>query len=368
MIFKRQMFLRGLALVLVAGGAIGCATPGPPQPPSLKVPKPITDLSAAKTGGSVALSWTAPKETTDDENLRRPGKTRVCRDFSTSTAGDDVHNSSDHCTMIAEVPSLVGVHQEYSDRIPPDLAQKTGLLVYRLQVFSSEGRADDPSKAVIVPIAPTLPSPRGLRLEAGRQGITVAWKNAPAPQAEGVEFFYLILRRDTGSSEWKEIHRLPAADASAHPELSYQDTAPEFGHDYDYAVAPLSRFALGGQEYEVRGDQSEPQTIGFRDVFPPAAPSGLQAVYAGVPGQDAIDLSWNPEQERDLAGYNIYRHEEGAPPARLNGELLAAPAYHDGKVSAGRRYFYSVTAVDSHGVESKPSVEASEIVPAESQK
>lgn len=359
MISARPTILRALGSALAICSVIGCATPGPPEPPSLKIPKPVADLKAAKstTGGGVVLSWTAPKETTDEENLRRLGKTSICRDFQ---AGDPI--PSDRCTVVAEAPSLPGSHQEYTDAIPADVAQKTGLLVYHVRVSNPAGRTDDLSKPTIVPIAPTLPSPAAVSVEASRSGVRVAWPGTAAPPVEGVGFFYSVLRQDAGAgaAQWKEIGRTPAANQP----LSYQDTTPEFGHDYDYAVAPLSRFALAGQEYEVRGALSAPQAVAFRDVFPPAAPARLQAVYAGVPGQDAIDLSWNPEQERDLAGYNVYRREQGGTPARVNGEVLVAPACHDSNVTAGHRYFYTVTAVDSHGVESKPSAEASEMVPA----
>jgi fibronectin type 3 domain-containing protein len=76
-----------------------------------------------------------------------------------------------------------------------------------------------------------------------------------------------------------------------------------------------------------------------------------------------IDLVWAPVTDADLAGYNVYRHEEGGPAARINAELLKTPAFRDSNVSSGKKYFYSVSAVDLRANESARSEEASERVP-----
>ena len=48
------------------------------------------------------------------------------------------------------------------------------------------------------------------------------------------------------------------------------------------------------------------------DVFPPATPSGLQAVFSDGSPHPFIDLVWSPDLDADLDGYNIYRGEGGA--------------------------------------------------------
>jgi len=74
-------------------------------------------------------------------------------------------------------------------------------------------------------------------------------------------------------------------------------------------------------------------------------------------------LIWAPDTQSDLAGYNVYRHEPGAPEQKINSEMVKTPAYRDMNVSPGRTYFYSVSAVDVRGNESAHSAEASESVP-----
>src|SRR3954453_20214624 len=70
-----------IAILLVLT-LVGCASPGAPLPPSLKLPKPVEDLTATRKGNQVTLSWTPPTRTSDDENIRETGKTLVCRAMS----------------------------------------------------------------------------------------------------------------------------------------------------------------------------------------------------------------------------------------------------------------------------------------------
>jgi fibronectin type 3 domain-containing protein len=121
--------------------------------------------------------------------------------------------------------------------------------------------------------------------------------------------------------------------------------------------------AVGKAAVEVEGDDTPEVKVFAHDVFPPAVPGGLQAVFSG-PGQAAfIDLIWTPVSDADLAGYNIYRHEAGGAAVKLNSELVRTPGYRDAQVVAGKTYFYAVTAVDERGNESGRSEEASEGAP-----
>ena len=61
----------GVTLLLTA-----CATIGPPQPPSLELPKPPTDLRAVRKGDQVILTWTVPTVTTDRQTARNFGVVR----------------------------------------------------------------------------------------------------------------------------------------------------------------------------------------------------------------------------------------------------------------------------------------------------
>ena len=121
--------------------------------------------------------------------------------------------------------------------------------------------------------------------------------------------------------------------------------------------------AAGKSAVEVEGDDTPEVKVWAHDVFPPAVPSGLQAVFSGPGQQPFIDLVWAPVTDSDLDGYNVYRHEEGAAAVKVNSEPVKMPAFRDAHVAAGKTYFYSVSAVDLRGNESGRSEVASESVP-----
>jgi hypothetical protein len=68
---------------------------------------------------------------------------------------------------------------------------------------------------------------------------------------------------------------------------------------------------------EVQGPPSEAIVISTTDTFPPAVPQGLVAVADAAAG--AIDLSWSPDSDSDLAAYHVYRRDVhgGLPPQRI---------------------------------------------------
>jgi fibronectin type 3 domain-containing protein len=178
-----------------------------------------------------------------------------------------------------------------------------------------------------------------------------------------LRFTYHLYRRSQGAQQEMDLGELSAQQVGRAYRMEFLDRSVEWEKTYLYKIAAVTVATVQGKEEQVQGDDSPEVQVFVHDVFPPAPPAGLQAVYSGTPQQPFIDLSWTPNPESDLAGYNVYRHEEGAEPVKINTELGKAPTYRDPAVQPGRRYFYSVTAVDVRGNESGRSVEASEIVP-----
>jgi hypothetical protein len=111
---------------------------------------------------------------------------------------------------------------------------------------------------------------------------------------------------------------------------------------------------------------SRPAILTPKDIFPPAPPQDV--VVAVLPGPAAgtsvVELSWTVNLETDLAGYRVYRSEqEDVRGQLLTPELLSTPVYHDSAALTGRRYSYTVTAVDRAGNESNPSTVAAVEIP-----
>jgi Abnormal spindle-like microcephaly-assoc'd, ASPM-SPD-2-Hydin len=81
------------------------------------------------------------------------------------------------------------------------------------------------------------------------------------------------------------------------------------------------------------------------------------------PVSHSTTLSWAASTSV-VVGYNVYRASvSGGPYTKLNTSLVSALTYADSAVQAGQTYFYVVTAVDSSGVESVFSNEATATIP-----
>jgi fibronectin type 3 domain-containing protein len=135
---------------------------------------------------------------------------------------------------------------------------------------------------------------------------------------------------------------------------SYRDTSVVFDHTYVYTV----RSVIQVEGVEMESSDSQPVTVTPRDTFPPAAPQSLVAALlpGPAPGTVLVDLSWSINVETDLGGYRVYRSEqEGTKGELITPDLLPTPALRDTSVQPGRRYWYTVTAVDRAGNESSPS-------------
>jgi fibronectin type 3 domain-containing protein len=130
-------------------------------------------------------------------------------------------------------------------------------------------------------------------------------------------------------------------------ETRYQDHGFQFDQTYYYKVRAV--FREGHQAAE--SEDSALVQFTPRDTFPPAAPSGVTAIYTN----GAVELIWAPNGEPDLAGYNVYRRTESGPPQRINSTLLGAPAFRDVSTDPARAYYYWVSAVDQSHNESSAS-------------
>ena len=90
--------------------------------------------------------------------------------------------------------------------------------------------------------------------------------------------------------------------------------------------------------------------VEVRDVFAPAAPTGVAAFVR----ETGAEVSWSPSPEPDLARYRVYRAEEGGPSLRVAEVAAGTTAWLDTSPLAAPRA-YTVTAVDANGNESPPS-------------
>lgn len=365
---RNLKFCISLATLALAG----CGVPGVPRPPSLELPQPPNDLRAARKGDKVTLTWTQPKETTDKESARHLGSTRICRTVVESPHAPGMKN----CGSIGSVePKPVPrgaepqpIEMNYEDRLAPgfESSNATSLAQYAVSVTNPHDRAAGLSNQATVPLAPTLPPPSELSASVQADGVHLTAAPPPAP-AENPHLRYAYrIYRSSVPAQPKEtpvlVAEIPGGEKIEPVDISF---AWEQHYAYRITTATTLLSSTGTPVATVEGDDSEPVQVFTHDIFPPAAPTGLEAVFSGLEQQKFIDLTWNANGEADLAGYNVYRREEAGEPVKMNTDLVKTPAFRDANVVAGHTYFYSISAVDLRNNESVRSAETSEMVPAE---
>jgi hypothetical protein len=366
---RASLFGELIALLVAASALAGCGMPGAPLPPSLNLPIPVNDLSAVRTGGQVALSWTMPTKTTDKVLLKGNIAVRVCRN----------ETSAAPCSVAATLQLAPGADAAFTDPLPPALAAgPPRALTYFVELVNRKSRSAGLSNPAEILAGEAPPAVDNLTAEMSKNGVLLRW--APAPAESSPVAIRLVRRLLTLPAKKSDQGPLPQPAEPLEQTLLVEpadhsdralDTSIRFGETYEYRAQCVARVTVGGSTLELAGPLSLPLRIDAVNVFPPSAPKGLAAVAtAGENGSGpAIDLSWLPGAEPNLAGYIVYRRDVGASSAasawqRISpSQPVVGPGYHDPDVQPGHTYAYSVTAIDQDDRESARSAEASDTVP-----
>jgi fibronectin type 3 domain-containing protein len=214
----------------------------------------------------------------------------------------------------------------------------------------------------------------GLTAQVRRDGVLLNWH--PATEPAGSVFFRIERQQLTAAAadQAPKSPLAPVAPAAAQTLVVHSedgvdpghavDTSALFNQQYRYVLERVATLALSGRSVEVQGLPSDPIVITTTDVFPPAVPQGLVAVADATAG--AIDLSWSPDSESDLAAYHIYRRDihTDLAPQRISS-VSTETSFRDTGAQPGHAYAYSVSAIDQSGNESARSPEVEETLPTQ---
>ena len=361
MILSGRAVWVGLALAWCASLS-GCGTPGAPQPPSLNLADPVTDLAAMRAGNQVTLTWTMPKRNTD-RTLIKPGVTaRICR---RADAGE--------CKAIANIDAVIpGQPASYMEVLPDALATGDPRPVsYEVELVNKRGRSAGLSNPAMVLAGAAPGAITGLKTDVHQQGVVLSW--TPDGEKTPVRLERKLLTPPKPKSQ--EEGPLPAVPEPVNQTMLVEsgaekgraiDKTARFGESYEYRAQRVARVEVDGKTLELAGELSVPIEVDVKDVFPPGVPTGLVAVAsAGGNGtQPSIDLNWQANTDAELAGYIVYRRESGGEWQKISPEKLSVePAFHDAQVQSGNTYDYAVSAVGKNGRESERSNTAQETVP-----
>jgi hypothetical protein len=338
-----------------------CAAQGPPRPPRVQVPERVRDLVVRQVGRSLELSFTPPALATDGEGLTKPLEVEIFREITVRGTAQSNSNSAISAPTTSspwvalEASGLArlapGQKVVYVDRLSESqfasLLEST--LSYRVRALTRGFRGRAILSEVSNRAAATLLDVAGrvlnLSVAPTEKALSLSWQ-APTRALSGAPVAHLAGYR-VYRNEKPKPDSFNVIGESKDPALL--DPHFEFGRTYSYKVRAV--FKQGTQEAE--SEDAEPVELTPKDIFPPQTPQGLTALYT----VGAVELIWNANLEPDLAGYNVYRRQDGKPSQRVNKDLVRTPIYRDPAIEAQGHYFYRVTAVDLSGNESKPSTE-----------
>ena len=397
---RRWLAAAEALIVLVAG----CASPGPPRPPSLNLPEVVKDLSVERVGNVVHLRWTTPETTTDHIKIKGAMTAEICRITVLAPA-----SQAPACVPIARFSVQSGPSQG-AEALPPVLTvDPPAPLAYRVQIFNVHDRSSGLSPEAFAAAGTAPPPVEQLRATPTREGAMLEWQQKSTSAAMELDRLPvgpggvvieppqrktatkpssgLTVKKPSASHpkpppatapqslQSKPLQMTPPAPIEVKLRTPTQpedtggtiDHTAQAGETYRYTAQRVRTVSLGGHTLELRSAVSSAATVAMRDTFPPHAPSGLEAVPGGATAGDrSIDLSWTPDTDADLAGYIVYRQEVdekgvvAGTATRLNITPVVGPAYRDQTAIAGHRYAYRVTAVDTAGNESAPSADVQE--------
>jgi hypothetical protein len=214
---------------------------------------------------------------------------------------------------------------------------------------STRGRKGPLSKRVTVPLVPPPPPPSGAAITYDESAITLNWSPAVAAQPAGSSD--LLPARQIGDAPRPVIayNVYDASNADAVIKLNgtplsdptYVDRRMVWGEKRCYTVVAAE--TIGGAAIESEAPPPKCQTL--VDTFPPATPKDLKSIAS----EGTINLIWEPNVEKDLAGYIVLRGVEAAETLQpITPAPILEPSFKD-NVQPGIAYAYAVRAVDRAG-------------------
>jgi len=315
-----------IAAILLAF-ALSCGVKTSPRPPADDMPARVGPVKSRARENFIMVTWM----------VGAPGKDVV----NTRAVAFDVHRRSRntrngvwsrYSIVGTAAPPSIGNKVEWKDSdVEPDMEYE-----YRVAAVDADGTRGKLSKPSLAMWTEPPGKPREVSFAAGDRSVSLDW-NEPAdgPVPEG----YMVYRAREGGV-YKLALQMPV------PESEYFDAGLKNGVKYRYTI----RAVRSAGTYLVEGPASDPVETVPLDTTPPAVPLGVGAFDIS----DGVKIIWWPNEDTDIAGYNIYR-SRGGNIEKLNDGPVVTPVYMDKSALRRKSYRYTVTAVDDDGNESRHS-------------
>ncbi len=345
--FVALAFLPGFSILLLGG----CAKIAAPEPPQMLVPKPATDLRVRQIADKIMLSVSMPEENTNGSRTLSLGEVEVFR-----LAVDRLKNSAlPQAAFIAQAERIQLVTAEnlgrylkdgrldfWDDAASDPAKLYTKGFFYAIRFINRKNQTAGLSNQAYVAPVPIPIAPLEISPTLSRDGILLAW-TPPAKNMDG-STPARIAGYDVYRSEDPKAFPPTPLNAELLPKAEFIDRNFAFDKTYYYEVT-----VVGSRENPYAESlPSAPLKVVTADVFPPGLPKNL----AYVVEKGFVMLLWSAPDDTDVAGYRVYRTEEGVAGRALLQELLVTTlSYRDDKAVSGKKYQYEVAAVDTHNNE-----------------
>jgi hypothetical protein len=375
-----------------------CGKKGPPLPPLLKIPAAPAELSAERRAATVDLQFIVPATNTDGTrpaNIERvdvygfTGAPTLTEDqivkLGTKVASVAVKAPRDPDATVepdepdedVDAPEGKGLDQGAVARVTEELSEQAFVPVRPLKDakapknadreqlrtdgpllpppllapsrtyvgvgISTRGRKGPMSKRVVVSLVPPPPPPSAPTADYNETAITVAWVPAEGAATDGAGDDVLpstplgVIRPALAYNVYEGTAKLTKTPLAQPP---FTDTRLTWGEKRCYVVRTVETLDNAVIESAASPEACETPI----DKFPPTVPKALQAV-ASV---GAVTLIWEPNTERDLAGYIVMRGaSEGDLQPMMQAPITATTFKDD--LAPGTRHVYAVRAVDKAG-------------------
>ena len=232
----------------------------------------------------------------------------------------------------------------HTQEIYYDTLTEPGVYIYYVASVDSSGNEgfSYPSTKEILDIFPPK-SPKGLEVAADTGRIILSWSENTEKDLLG----YRIYRTVGNDRDGNYV----LLNADPIKETEYIDSLPKNAKNFFfYKIAALDS-AFNMSEY------SQPRSSRMPDIIAPRAPF-ITNVFQN---EKSMKIEWLSNAESDLMGYDIYRFQLSDSTntlKRLNISILPSNAmlFTDNWAEGNTAYRYYLTAIDSSGNISEPSV------------
>ncbi|MFH1980707.1 MAG: fibronectin type III domain-containing protein [Pseudomonadota bacterium] len=210
---------------------------------------------------------------------------------------------------------------------------------YRYQVTAFDDKGESSPSNVILARTKDLPQPpAGVAGKSGMvKSVALSWQPIADPDVGGYNIY-----RGTQPQRLERIDTVRGNTKSTYMDKGSGFKSLADGTDYYYSVESYNQYkALGGISPPILAT-TKPR---------PLAVAGLSANAAAT----EIVVSWQPNPEKDIAAYVVYRSKDQGSWSKYSTIPGDQTRMADADLKPETQYRYRVVAVDADGLESDPS-------------